>query len=228
MPDGLELPVELTRSISETELPRYIAIEGSIGVGKTTLAKHLGHLFNYETLLEQPQDNPFLERFYKDARTNALPTQLFFLLQRAKQLQELRQCDMFEPVRIADFLIDKDPIFAQIVLDDDELRIYQQVYEQMTIDAPRPDLVIYLQAPTDVLIDRIAARGVAFEQDISEEYLSALNEAYTHYFHYYDQSPLLVVNVADIDLANNTQHLHDLVETMLTIKSGRHYYNPSL
>lgn len=228
MPDGLELPVELTRSISETELPRYIAIEGSIGVGKTTLAKHLGHLFNYETLLEQPQDNPFLERFYKDTRTNALPTQLFFLLQRAKQLQELRQCDMFEPVRIADFLIDKDPIFAQIVLDDDELRIYQQVYEQMTIDAPRPDLVIYLQAPTDVLIDRIAARGVAFEQDISEEYLSALNEAYTHYFHYYDQSPLLVVNVADIDLANNTQHLHDLVETMLTIKSGRHYYNPSL
>lgn len=228
MPDGLELPVELTRSISETELPRYIAIEGSIGVGKTTLAKHLGHLFNYETLLEQPQDNPFLERFYKDARTNALPTQLFFLLQRAKQLQELRQCDMFEPVRIADFLIDKDPIFAQIVLDDDELRIYQQVYEQMTIDAPRPDLVIYLQAPTDVLIDRIAARGVGFEQDISEEYLSALNEAYTHYFHYYDQSPLLVVNVADIDLANNTQHLHDLVETMLTIKSGRHYYNPSL
>jgi deoxyadenosine/deoxycytidine kinase len=227
MPDGLELPVELSRTISEAELPRYIAIEGSIGVGKTTLAKHLGHLFNYETLLEQPQDNPFLERFYKDTRTNALPTQLFFLLQRAKQLQQLRQCDMFEPVRIADFLIEKDPIFAQIVLDDDELRIYQQVYEQMTIDAPRPDLVIYLQAPTDVLIDRITERGVAFEQDISNDYLAALNEAYTHYFHYYDQSPLLVVNVADIDLANNTEHLHDLVETLLTIKSGRHYYNPS-
>lgn len=228
MPDGLELPVELSRIISEADIPRYIAIEGSIGVGKTTLAKHLGHLFNYETLLEQPQDNPFLERFYKDTRTNALPTQLFFLLQRAKQLQQLRQCDMFEPVRIADFLIEKDPIFAQIVLDDDELRIYQQVYDQMTIDAPRPDLVIYLQAPTDVLIDRITARGVAFEQDISSDYLAALNEAYTHYFHYYDQSPLLVVNVADIDLANNTEHLHDLVETLLTIKSGRHYYNPSL
>lgn len=223
MLDGLELPIDL----NALELPRYIAIEGCIGVGKTTLAKNLGHLFNYETLLEQPEDNPFLERFYQDTRATALPTQLFFLLQRSKQLQQLRQGDMFEPVRVADFLIEKDPLFAQITLDDDELRIYQQVYEQLSIDSPRPDLTIYLQAPTDVLIDRIQQRGVEFEQNIAPEYLTALNEAYTHFFHFYDSAPLLIVNVAELDLASNANHLQKLVEYMLTIKSGRHYYNPS-
>lgn len=223
MQDGPELSIDL----SQTTLPRYIAVEGCIGVGKTTLAKNLGQLFNYETLLEHPSENPFLERFYQDTRSTALPTQLYFLLQRAKLLQQLRQDDLFSPVRVADFLIDKDPLFAKVLLDPDELKIYQQVYEQMNIDAPKPDLVIYLQAPTSALVDRIRQRGVAYEQNIDLDYLSTLNDAYTNFFHFYDQAPLLIVNVAELDLSSNSRHLQHFVEYMLNIKNGRHYYNPS-
>ncbi len=213
--------------LSQAELPRYIAVEGPIGVGKTTLAKNIAQLFNYDVLLEQPEENPFLERFYRAPRTVALQTQLFFLFQRTNQLQELRQNDLFEPVRVADFLMEKDQLFAQVTLDDDELSIYQQVYDRLTLDAPVPDLVIYLQAPSKVLNERIRQRGVASEQNISPEYLEALNEAYTQFFHYYDSSPLLIVNAQDLDLANNRQHFQQLIETLLTIKSGRHYYNPT-
>lgn len=213
--------------LSQAELPRYIAVEGPIGVGKTTLAKNIAQLFNYDVLLEQPEENPFLERFYRSPRTVALQTQLYFLFQRTNQLQELRQNDLFEPVRVADFLMEKDQLFAQVTLDDDELNIYQQVYDRLTLDAPVPDLVIYLQAPSKVLNDRIRHRGIASEQNISPEYLEALNEAYTQFFHYYDSSPLLIVNAQDLDLANNRQHFQQLIETLLTIKSGRHYYNPT-
>ncbi len=213
--------------LSHAELPRYIAVEGPIGVGKTTLAKNIAQLFNYDVLLEQPEENPFLERFYRSPRTVALQTQLYFLFQRTNQLQELRQNDLFEPVRVADFLMEKDQLFAQVTLDDDELNIYQQVYDRLTLDAPVPDLVIYLQAPSKVLNERIRQRGVASEQNISPEYLEALNEAYTQFFHYYDSSPLLIVNAQDLDLANNRQHFQQLIETLLTIKSGRHYYNPT-
>jgi deoxyguanosine kinase len=218
---------ELALDLSGVILPRYIAVEGPIGVGKTTLAKNIAQLFNYDTLLEQPQENPFLARFYQDPKSTALPTQLFFLFQRDNQIQQLRQSDLFEPVRVADFLIDKDQLFAQVTLDDDELNIYQQVYDKLTIDAPVPDLVIYLQAPTPVLAERIRQRGIAIEQAISAEYLSTLNDAYTHFFHYYDNSPLLIVNAKDLDLANNRGHFKQLVEYILTIKSGRHYYNPT-
>lgn len=210
-----------------TNLPRYIAVEGCIGVGKTTLARNLASLFNYDTLLEQPGDNPFLERFYKDPKATALPTQLFFLFQRANQLQSLRQDDMFTPVHIADFLIEKDQLFASVILDDDELNIYRQVYDKLAINAPRPDLVIYLQAPLDVLVDRIRQRGIPSEQYISTEYLKALNDAYTEFFHYYDGAPLLIVNAKDLNLAKNREHFKQLVEYILTIKSGRHYYNPT-
>jgi deoxyadenosine/deoxycytidine kinase len=218
---------ELALDLSGVILPRYIAVEGPIGVGKTTLAKNIASLFNYDTLLEQPEENPFLARFYQDPKTTALPTQLFFLFQRANQIQQLRQSDLFEPVRVADFLIDKDQLFAQVTLDDDELSIYQQVYDKLTIDAPTPDLVIYLQAPTPVLAERIRQRGIPSEQGISTEYLSTLNDAYTHFFHYYDSSPLLIVNAKDLDLANNRDHFKQLVQYILTIKSGRHYYNPT-
>lgn len=218
---------ELNLDISSQSLPRYIAVEGCIGVGKTTLAKNIGRLFNYDMLLEQPEENPFLARFYQDPKSTALPTQLFFLFQRANQLQALRQDDIFEPVRVADFLIEKDQLFAQITLDDDELNIYQQVYDKLTINAPRPDLVIYLQAPLDVLSDRIRQRGLPIEQNISSDYLGALNEAYTRFFHYYDGAPLLIVNAKDLDLAHNRDHFKQLVEYILTIKSGRHYYNPT-
>ncbi len=213
-------------NLDSDALPRFVAVEGPIGVGKTTLAKRLADTFNYDTLLERPDDNPFLERFYNDRRSGALPAQLFFLLQRTRQIQQLRQGDMFQPMRIADFLIDKDPLFAQVTLDDDELRIYQTVYEQLTIDAPTPDLVIYLQAPTDVLLERIQLRKVAMERHIDRDYLNTLNDAYTRLFHTYDGAPLLIVNAAEIDLVNNSDDYRQLVKYLLSIKRGRHYYNP--
>lgn len=218
---------KLSLDLSGVELPHYIAIEGPIGVGKTTLSRNLAQLFNYDLLLEEPQANPFLERFYLDPKSVALQTQLFFLFQRAGQIQQLRQNDMFSPTRIADFMIEKDQLFARVTLDDDELAIYQQVYEKLTLDAPRPDLVIYLQAPLNVLQARVRQRGIKYEQSISDEYLTTLNNAYTEFFHYYDQAPLLIVNAQDLNLASNRDHFQQLVEYIVTIKNGRHYYNPT-
>ncbi len=217
---------ELGLDLTNVKLPRYITVEGCIGVGKTTLARNIAQLFNYDMLLEQPEENPFLERFYRDPKSTALPTQLFFLFQRANQLQSLRQDDIFEPVRVADFLIEKDQLFARTTLDDDELNIYRQVYNKLVINAPRPDLVIYLQAPLDVLLDRIRQRGISAEQYITVDYLKALNDAYTEFFHFYDGAPLLIVNAKDLNLAKNRDHFKQLVEYILTVKSGRHYYNP--
>ncbi|AQQ68560.1 deoxynucleoside kinase [Microbulbifer agarilyticus] len=208
------------------DLPRFIAVEGNIGVGKTTLAKRLAATFNYDTLLELPEDNPFLERFYRDPKSAALPTQLHFLLQRSQQIQALRQDDMFKPVRVADFLIEKDHLFAEVTLDSDELQLYRQVYQHLTLEAPKPDLVIYLQAPLNVLQERIHKRGISAERSISNEYLSTLNEAYTKFFHYYDQAPLLIVNCAEIDIVDQQNDYQQLVEYLLNVKSGRHYYNP--
>ncbi|MDO3381959.1 deoxynucleoside kinase [Gilvimarinus algae] len=218
---------KLSLDLNGVELPRYIAIEGPIGVGKTTLSRNLARLFNYDLLLEQPEENPFLERFYLDPKSVALQTQLFFLFQRAGQIQQLRQDDLFRQARVADFMIEKDQLFAQVTLDDDELAIYQQVYEKLTLDAPKPDLVIYLQAPLDVLQARVRQRGIAYEQSISDDYLKVLNEAYTAFFHYYDAAPLLIVNAQDLNLADNRDHFKQLVEYIVTIKSGRHYYNPT-
>lgn len=206
--------------------PGYIAIEGPIGVGKTSLAKNLARTFHYETLLERTEDNPFLERFYQDQRAAALPTQLHFLFERNRQVQELRQGDMFRPMRIADFLIEKDQLFAQVTLSDEEFRLYQQVYDQLTIDTVVPDLVVYLQAPAEVLMERIRRRGNPAERYIDLDYLQALNDAYTRFFHYYDQSPLLIVNSADFDLVGNPDHYRQFVHYLLNTKSGRHYYNP--
>jgi len=208
-------------------LPRFVAVEGNIGVGKTTLAKRLASTFNYQTLLEEAENNPFLERFYLDRRHNALPTQLHFLFQRSQQFKALCQDDMFSPLRVADFLLEKDPLFARVTLNDDEYNLYRKVYDQLINDVPKPDLVVYLQAPIDVLMKRVKQRGIAAEQRIDQEYLQQLNEAYTQFFHYYNDAPLLIVNAADIDLANNPQHYRTLVEYMLTIRNGRHYYNPS-
>lgn len=216
-----------TTNYDTDKLPRFIAVEGAIGVGKTTLAKRLANSFNYDTLLEEAENNPFLERFYQDRARHALPTQLFFLFQRAQQIQSLRQDDLFQPVRVADFLIEKDPLFAQVTLDEDELNIYQQVYNQLVIDAPKPDLVIYLQAPIDTLLRRIKQRGINAEQTIDADYLETLNEAYTRFFHFYDDSPLLIVNTSEIDWVNNDDSYGKLVDYMLKIKQGRHYYNPT-
>ena len=207
--------------------PAFIAIEGPIGVGKTTLAKRLAETFNYQTLLERADENPFLERFYNNRKQAALATQLFFLFQRAQQIQDLRQSDIFEPVRVSDFLIEKDPLFARVNLDSDEYQLYERVFHQLTIDAPTPDLVIYLQASTDVLLSRIESRGIGYEQGINRDYLESLNEVYSEFFLYYDGAPLLIVNASEIDLVNGDGDYQQLVDYMLDIRSGRHYFNPT-
>ena len=209
------------------EVPGYIAVEGAIGVGKTILARRLATTFNHEMLLEDAHENPFLERFYRNRRDTALATQLFFLFQRAQKIQDLRQAELFSPVRVADFLIDKDPLFARINLDRDEFELYDKVYEKLTIDAPVPDLVIYLQAPTDVLLKRIDQRGIEHEKSIDRRYLEQLNEVYSEFFLYYDAAPLLIVNASMIDLAQDGPDYDLLVDYILDIRSGRHYFNPT-
>jgi deoxyadenosine/deoxycytidine kinase len=217
---------EFDLDLSLASIPRYIAIEGPIGIGKTTLAKRLANSFNYETLLEEAEENPFLERFYQDRRSNALPTQLYFLFQRMRKLQDLRQGDIFQQVRVSDFLIEKDPLFARITLDDDEYRLYQTVYDNIIEDLPKPDLVIYLQAPTETLYARVQRRGIAIERPIEQSYLQQLNDAYTQFFYHYDDSPLLIVNTSEINLADGDLDYHNLVKYILQTKTGRHYYNP--
>ena len=205
---------------------RYIAIEGPIGVGKTSLARRLAESLDGELLLEEAGANPFLERFYHSPKDAALPTQLFFLFQRVRQIERLRQADIFSDTRVADFLVEKDRLFAEINLDRHELGLYDQVFDSLSVDPPVPDLVIYLQAPVDTLLFRIARRGVEYEQRIGRRYLERLNEAYARFFHNYDASPMLIVNAATIDPINNEQHFAVLLEEIRRIKSGRHFFNP--
>ena len=208
------------------ENPGYIVVEGPIGVGKTSLARRLAETFGSELLLEGAADNPFLERFYRNPRAAAMQTQLFFLLQRAQQMQELRQGDMFEPVRVSDFLMDKDRLFARVTLDHEEFKLYEQVYSHLTIDVPKPDLVIYLQAPVDVLVKRIGKRGIGYERGMEPAYLRSLCDTYTKFFHYYDEAPLLIVNAAEINLVDSDSDYQALLEQMALAGSGRHYFNP--
>ena len=204
----------------------FIAVEGPIGVGKTTLARKLSEVLGSELILEEAEDNPFLERFYQNPKTGALPTQLYFLFQRTRQLQEVRQSDMFSPLQVADYLMDKDRLFARSTLDEEELRLYEQVYDNLTIDAPKPDLVIYLQAPVTVLADRIKKRGRREESPISQEYLQTICDAYTDFFYYYHESPLLIVNASGIDLVENEKDFEMLLEQIQNTTSGRNYFNP--
>jgi deoxyadenosine/deoxycytidine kinase len=212
----------------DPDRPAYIVIEGPIGVGKTSLARRLANTFESDLLLEGAEENPFLERFYEDPRSGALPAQLFFLFQRTRQLQAMRQGDMFQPVRVADFLMEKDRLFAELTLDAEELKLYEQVYSHLVVDAPVPDLVIYLQAPEDVLLKRIARRGIACERRIDADYLRRLSEAYARLFLYYDAAPLLIVNAAHIDLVDNDEDYRALLEQIQVTRSGRHYFNPSV
>lgn len=207
-------------------LPDYIVVEGPIGVGKTTLAKRLAKSFDTDLMLELAAENPFLPRFYSDPKSVALPTQLFFLFQRAKQIESLRQTDMFKPVQVSDFLIDKDKLFASITLDDDELALYHQVYDRMTLDAPVPDLVIYLQAPADVLMQRILERGHDFERPINRSYLKKVADAYIEFFYHYKNSPLLIVNTNDFNLSDSDSDYELLLEHIRRLPPGRHYFNP--
>lgn len=216
----------MTEAKKENWPHRLVVVEGLIGVGKTSLARKLAAAVGAETVFEQPMENPFLERFYKDRRAAAFPAQLYFLFQRARQLSALQQQDMFAPLRIADYMLDKDRLFARIVLDDEEFKLYDQVYARLAMDAPTPDLVVFLQAPVDILLARIDKRGIAYEKYIDAAYLERLGDAYTRYFHQYTASPLLIVNTAEIDPANNSRDFDDLFETIRTTQSGRHYVNP--
>ena len=214
-------------SLRGRSVPAYIAIEGPIGVGKTTLARRIADTFEHDLLLEEAELNPFLERFYQNRQQTALATQLFFLFQRVQKITELKQRDMFQQARVVDFVLEKDPLFARINLEPDEFALYQKVFEKMRIDAPLPDLVIYLQASPDRLLERIERRGIPSEKLIDREYLEQLNEVYSEFFLYYDAAPLLIVNANEIDLAQGDQDYELLVDYMLNIKKGRHYFNPN-
>ncbi|MCP4388224.1 MAG: deoxynucleoside kinase [Gammaproteobacteria bacterium] len=206
---------------------RYLVIEGPIGVGKTSLANKLANDFGSELLLEKAEENPFLAKFYQNPRQYALSAQLHFLLQRAQQVQNFRQSDLFRGSYIADFMVDKDRLFAQMTLNKDELELYQQIYTHLTLDAPRPDLVIYLQAPLQTLRERITRRGIDYEQQIRDEYLLRLSESYTRFFYDYDDGALLTVNTQSVDLINNAEDYQAILEKINDIHSGRHYFNQS-
>ena len=205
---------------------RYVVVEGPIGVGKTSLARRLAASFGSDLVLEQGEENPFLERFYRNPRAAAFQTQLYFLFQRARQLQDLRQQDLFQRVRVADYLLDKDRLFARLTLDDEEYGLYEQVYARLAIDAPVPDLVVYLQAPIDVLLERIARRGIGYEQAIERRYLERLAESYARFFLEYAAAPVLTVNATDIDPVGNERDYDVLLAEIVRARKGRHYFNP--
>ena len=205
----------------------YIVVEGPIGVGKTTLARRLADSFGAELLLEGAEHNPFLERFYRNPREAALSTQLHFLLQRTEQVRELAQRDLFGTARVADFLIDKDRLFAEVNLDADEFALYRELYAHLVVEAPRPDLVVYLQAPVKTLRERVDKRGIGYERGMAPDYLRQLADAYMRFFHDYDQAPLLIVNAADINFAESDADYTALLEEIRRTRSGRHFFNPA-
>ncbi len=212
----------------ESSTPGYVVVEGPIGVGKTSLVKRLSESFNCDALLEQAEENPFLERFYREGKQAAFPTQLFFLFQRTQQLRPLNKNDLFrtEPL-VSDFMLEKDRIFAQATLDTDELKLYEQVYAKLAPEAPVPDLVVYLQAPAEILQKRIRRRSKAAEiAGIRDEYLQRLCDAYADFFHHYDSSPILIVNAAEINPVEREDDYQLLLEQICSIRSGRHYFNP--
>ena len=213
-------------AIKEVPLQKYIAIEGPIGVGKTTLANKIATTFNYDAFLEQPAENPFLKNFYRNPSQSALATQLFFLFQRMQQIQDLKQRSLFETVRVADFLIEKDRLFAEVTLSNEEMDLYDKVYDHITLDAPTPDLVIYLQAPIDVLKERITKRGNINEQYLTLEYLEKLNDAYSRFFLDYNDAPLLIINAADINLESNESDYESLITTIMSNPKGKNFINP--
>jgi len=204
---------------------RYVAIEGPIGAGKTSLTRKLAQHFNGHTLLEKPEANPFLERFYSDRARYALPTQLFFLFQRVQQLADLRQLDMFQELLFADFLLDKDPLFARLTLADDELKLYEQILAQLRPQTPPPDLVIYLQAPPGKLAERVLRRGNPVEARVGEGYLAALAESYMRFFPQYDDAPVLIVNTENLNPIDSAADFSLLLDRIARLRGRREYFN---
>ena len=205
---------------------RYIVVEGPIGVGKTTLARLLTEEFQARLILERVDENPFLRRFYEEGQRYAFPTQLFFLLTRYRQQQELAQQDLFRQSMVADYLFAKDRIFAQINLDADELALYRQLYSLLDARLPKPDLVVYLQARPDVLVERLRKRARDYERYVTREYLERIAEAYREFFFYYDETPLLVVNSSDIDFVAHSDEMQDLIREIREMGPGVQHYIP--
>lgn len=204
---------------------RYIVVEGPIGVGKTSLARRIAASIGAQALLEQPADNPFLERFYRDPTRYALPTQMFFLFQRMNQLRDLTQTDLFSAPVVSDFLLDKDPIFAALTLADDELNLYRQLFDHFSQTSPRPDLVIYLQAAPATLGERIKRRGVPSEAGISETYLERLCESYSRFFYHYDTSPLLIVNAEHLNPIERSDDFDLLMKRITAMRGKREFFS---
>ncbi len=218
--------MSVSKPVKRADAPRFIAVEGPIGVGKTSLAKKLADSLSAEPVLEEVFENPFLERFYQDGQSAALPAQMFFLFARARQIEGLRQSDLFATVRVSDYLFAKDRLFAELNLSPDELALYDQVVDSLQVDPPVPDLVIYLQSSVDSLLDRIARRGIGFERAIDRQYLERLTDAYARYFHAYDDGPLLIVNASQIDPISNDADYEQLFRQIERTTGGRHFYNP--
>jgi deoxyadenosine/deoxycytidine kinase len=218
--------MSVSKPLERGNAPRFIAVEGPIGVGKTSLAKKLADSLSADTVLEEVFENPFLERFYQDGESAALPAQMFFLFARARQIEGLRQSDLFATVRVSDYLFAKDRLFAELNLSPDELALYDQVVDSLRVDPPVPDLVIYLQASVDSLLDRIARRGISFERAISRRYLERLTDAYARYFHAYDDGSLLIVNASQIDPISSDADYEQLFRQIERTTGGRHFYNP--
>lgn len=204
---------------------RYIVVEGPIGVGKTSLAQRLAEYSEAQPLLEKPQDNPFLANFYQDPARYALPTQLFFLFQRINEVRDLAQMDLFRSRTVSDYLFEKDALFARLTLSDDEYKLYQSIYHGLAPRAPAPDLVIYLQAPTYALSERVRKRGHRYERAIQDDYLSRLADSYGEFFHHYDEAPVLVVNSEHLNFVDNADDFDLLLDRIGKMRGRREYFN---
>ena len=204
---------------------RYLVVEGPIGAGKTSLARRLASRLSAETILEQPEENPFLARFYRDMARYALPTQLFFLFQRARMLEPLAQPDLFSRPVIGDFLLDKDPLFARLTLNADELSLYQKIYDSLRPRAPAPDAVIYLQASAPTLVERVRRRAKGYERPVTEEYLALLAESYARFFYHYDAAPLLIVNSENLNFVERDADFELLVSRLRGMRTRREFFS---